>query len=318
MILADAKRAPRVLLDNIFRLNNYETMQAEDEDEVIQLYRKNLDTHMILASSTISDSFDRFAKRIKENSNGSRPIIISMIDEDIDDDLLHRLKENSDGVIYKPIKQEILESTIELYKEEMKNGFNGDDFDPISELKEEHRLLERFIESFQLLVEKMHGKTHDKILKWMKETVDTVERKMHHKKEMHYMVYFLEKAIAEQGEEPDDKLFNRASLKSVQEEHEKINDVFGRLRDEIDANIAGESDVASLKVAVDDYGHLMKEHIKREERFLYPNSSRYLDDEIKRKLRVEFLKEEKKVGKNKLKKLENQLSRVEMILGRES
>ncbi len=314
IIVGDEKRAPRILLENIFKLKDYETLDARSEKEVVELYQKNPDTSMIFASSTLSNSFEDFAGKLKDNDTGIHPMLFLTV-ENGDVESIQEFRSKVDDIVIKPFDHGIVESKLELAVEELKNGFNGEDFDPIEELMKEHRLLERMINSYQIIASKMHKEVDKNILEWMKDTAFTMERRLHHKKEEHYMVEFLEKAIAEEGEEPEDKLFNRASLKSVEEEHEKIDKTFKRFQEEINSHFSGGSNLDSLKSAIDDYSEIVKEHIRREERFLFPMSRRYIDEDAKRNLRVEFNKEEKMVGKDKLNKLQDRLTRVEKILG---
>ncbi len=315
IIVGDENRAPRILLENIFRLKDYEILDAEDDEKVIELYKENPDASMVFASSTLPKNFDEFANRLKDENTGASPYLFLTLEDDTDVNMIESLKHEANDILFKPFIPEIVESKVELAKEEIKNGFNGEDFDPIEDLMHEHRLLERTIITYQVIASKMHDGVNKNILSWMKETALTVERKLHHRKEEHYMVAFLQNAIALKGEDPKDKLFNRASLKSIAEEHERIDNIFKRLQLEIELKLKGKSNVQSLKAAVSDYASVLKEHIQREERFLFPMSRKYIDDDVKRKLRVEFNKEEKRVGKEKLKKLEYRLLRIENILG---
>ncbi len=256
VLVTDENRASRILLENIFKLKNFEVLDAKDSGEVLDLYKENQDTDVISASSTLPKGIDTVV-----------------------------------------------------------NSFNGDDFDPIDDLIREHRLMERTVNTCQKIASKIHGDVDNKILAYPMTPALTIEKRLHRRKESHYMVNFLEKAISLEGEKPDDKLFYRASLKSVEEEHKKIDKVFKQLQYEILSQAKGKSNFKSFKNTIDDFAEILREHIYRQERFLFPLSRKFLDIELKKKLRVEFNKEENKIGKDKLKKLDDILSRVEVVLG---
>lgn len=312
ILVADENRASRILLANIFKLKNYEVMDAKDSGEVVDLYKENQDTDVILASSTLPKGIDTVVNSL--HGDKGHPYLIIMVENRNNGTNIDHLKIMSDDIVFKPLVSEIIESKLELAREEIKNGFNGEDFDPIEELIREHRLMERTVNTYQKIASKINGDVDKIILAWMNDAALTIERRLHHRKERHFMVNFLEKAISLEGENPDDKLFNRASLKSVEEEHEIIDKIFKKLQYEILRQVKGQSNCGSLKQAINDYAEILKDHINREERFLLPASRKYIDQEMKKRLRVEFNKEEKRIGKDTLNKFEHLLSRVEEVL----
>ncbi len=305
-----------MLLDNILHLKDHKVLHAEDGDETIKLLEENPDTDMIFASWNLPKiSGGELAKALKEKYPEKYPYILFTTPRGTDRTLMDALRAGANDIVFKPFVVEVVESRVERAIEEMENGISDDGFDPISDLEKEHRFIERVMNTFQIIASKMHGKVQKNILEWINDTSLTMERHVHHKKEMHYLVAFLEKAICEHGEDPEDKLFSRAALKSVEEEHKKIEDIFKKLQSEITANMEGASNEGSLKKAIDDYAVLMRKHLRREERFLFPMSRRYIDPEIKKQMKVDFHRVEKEAGRDKLETLQDKLSRVEDVLG---
>ncbi len=315
IIVADEKRPSRVLLDNILELKDHEVMHAKDGKEAIKLYDDDPDTDMIFASWNLPKiSGGQLARAIKEKGSDSKPYIFFTTERGRERTLMDALKAGADDIIFKPFIEEVVLSRIERAIEEMEDVRTKGDFDPIDELLDEHCFIQRVVNIFQIISSKMHDKVPKNILEWINDTSLTMERQVHHKKEMHYLVGFLEKAISEHGEAPSNKLFSRAALKSVEEEHEELEKKFKNLQNEIANNIEGASNLEDLKIAIDDYAVLLRKHVRREERFLFPMSRKYIDEELKKQMRAEFLAVEKKAGIEKLEKMKNRLSRVEDVL----
>ena len=304
-----------MLLDNILQLKEYEVMHAKDGEEAIGLFKDNPDTKLIFASWNLPRvSGGELAKTIKANESDMHPYIFFTTERGSDRTLIDALSAGADDIIFKPYVAEVVESRIDRAIQEMETG-PSTGFDPIDELVREHCFIQRVVNTFQVIASKMHEDVPENILEWINDTSLTMERQVHHKKEMHYLVGFLEKAICEHGEDPDDKLFARASLKSVEEEHKEIEKLFKKLQAEIASNLEGVSNVESIKKAIDDYAVLLRKHLRREERFLFPMSRRYIDEDLKKEMHVAFASVEKKAGMDKLKKMENRLDRVEKVLG---
>ncbi len=315
IIIADEKRPSRVLLDNILELEDHEVIQAKDGTEAIKLYDNNPDTDMIFVSWDLPtiDSGE-LARTIKEKGSDSKPYIFFTTERETEKTLMDALEAGADDIIFKPFMEEVVLSRVERGVEEMKDVRIKGDFDPIEDLLDEHCFIQRVVNTVQIVSSKMHDTVPKNILEWINDTSLIMERQVHHKKEMHFLVGFLEKAIREHGEAPSNKLFSRAALKSVEEEHKELESKFKVMQKEITTHLEGISNVEDIRIAIDDYAVLLRKHIRREERFLFPMSRRYIDEELKKQMRGDFLAVEEKAGIEKLEKMKSRLSRVEDVL----
>jgi hemerythrin-like domain-containing protein len=141
-----------------------------------------------------------------------------------------------------------------------------------------------------------------------------LDTKVHHKKEDYYMMVFLERALKEHGESPDSRIFSRAALKTIEEEHEELQILLSDINIKTQRYLERQKGAdMTLKKTISEYAQLLKNHMAREDRLLFPLSRKYLTEEDMGRLLSEFEKVEKDIGIEKLDKRMVQILKAEKI-----
>lgn len=313
-LIGESKRAPRSFLTKLLRSIGHEVDLAEDGEEILD----NLDEkHQIIfiASNIPKRSGLEMVKEIRD-LEGEFPYLFLSISEDEKEELVPALESGVDDFLVKPYSKDQVIARVKKAERMIKGRetFEEFDFDPIYELEEEHKTLERMVNIFQVIVSNLGEKRYEKILNWIADSTFKVDTKLHHEKERYLLMFFLENAIKEQGEVSESKLFNRASLKSVDKEHEELEKVIEEIQGSISEHLQNDGDIETVKEKIDSYTSLVSPHIDREERFLFPLAKKYLYNEDISELKSRFDSIDEEVS-DRLEKLPQEMQKAEKILG---
>jgi len=302
-IISEEKRAPRTLLDNILRSLDHKTILLEGNRKIKGVLEGN-DIDLIFLNWTGKKDLE-LIDEIKET------YIFVTTSPDKLENMISALEAGADDFIIKPYTRDLIEERLE------KIEYDTDDddlFEPISELEKEHRLLERMANAFQVIVSKIDKKAPPNLTDWISSSSLVLDTKLHHQKEMYLLLKFLENAIKEQGESPKSKLFNRASLKSVEEEHQELKELIENIKKNKERYFNDECSIDELKDSIDSYCSLLYSHIEREDKHLFPLAKKYMYDEDRRELEREFSTIDEKLDEEKS-AFERKLKKVEKVLG---
>ncbi|MFP4051023.1 MAG: hemerythrin domain-containing protein [Thermoplasmata archaeon] len=214
----------------------------------------------------------------------------------------------------KPLNEEKIKSRIKKAKTSIEVERRGLKVKPLDDLKKEHELLRRMINILEVAQFRIKEEVPEKVLNWIGSASLTLDQEVHHKKETYYLISFIENATEEQGEAERSKLFSRASLKQVEEEHDKLEKMVKEIQKKVKGYKEGKVSTGEIRNMLRDYKELMRDHLRREERFLFPLSSKYIDEDTAEELMVRFDKIEEKAGYDKLEKFEQQISKGEETL----
>jgi hemerythrin-like domain-containing protein len=257
------------------------------------------------------DGIEFAAEVGKPEHEKKRPYMIMVTSKSGEEDMLTALEAGYDDFIIKPIDSNVLISRIKVGERIRKEL----PLDAIAILTDEHEVITRMIRIFEVLADRL-GKVDipDTVLQWCGSTAVTIDTEVHHKKEDHFMAVFLERALKEHGESPDSRIFSRASLKSIEEEHTELVILLEDIQLKIQRYIDQEKGAAqTLKTTINDYTKLLRTHMDREDRLLFPLTRKYLTEEDMGRLITEFENVEKKVGIENLDKRVEQMSKAEKI-----
>ncbi len=289
-LIAEPNRASRTLLEKILKNMDHEVVAVEDADVL------DVDADMYFLTEELG------ALDIAQEVDGYIFMVSPDKEETIRElDMIPALKAGVDDFLIKPLERESVERRVRE-AERVLNGLEGQ-FDAVDQLEQEHELLKRTVNIFQVISSRFKGEMSQKILDWMGSTALRVDLENHHRKEINFLLTFLQKAIQEQGESPSSRLFSRSSLKTVEEEHDSLEDMVEELQDMTD------EDPENVIRKIDRYSSLLREHLEREERFLFPLARKYLGEEEMKDLQADF----DEVGGYE--NFERKLADIEDILG---
>jgi|GEM_PF-5020328 len=311
-MVVEKNRASRIMLSRTLRLMDFEVLQIEDCGLAAEVCGDGVDIVFVSLDLPGGKGYD-LINNIKASPTAPYTIALSSGNDPFN----LAIKAGADDMILKPLKKALIESRVALAVEEIKNEFtvDKDSFDVLDELLREHRLLVRTAAVFEEIISRIHDDIPQKILDWMDDTAFVTYLGIHNRKEINYLLCFLEEAMSEQGESPRSKIFSRTSLKKIEEEHEILEDLLKDIHTESMAHAEGAKNVDRVLELLGLYCQLLREHIKREERFLFPFSKKYITPENSRMLRVEFNKIDKNTGTDKLHRIEKIIGKMEGKLG---
>jgi CheY-like chemotaxis protein len=314
MLVAEDNKVSRMLLEGILKMQGHDVVAVEDGKAALDAFKK-ADFDMLFVDWMMPrmDGL-KLSKKIREleDKTSKRSYIIMITAKTERDDMLKALEAGVDDFISKPFKKEILESRInigaQLYRDLSINA--------VDILMEEHNTILRMtavLEGIARLIET--GKVPQGILDWCGSMAFMLDSEMHHRKEDAFITLFIEKVILLQGESPKAKLFSRSSLAQIDEEHKElirlvknmIEDIHAYSKREVWAGVA-------LKTTLESYTKLLREHMFREDKLLFPLSRKYLDLNDMGKLIGEFRKIEESIGLETLAAGKKQLERAEKVL----
>ncbi len=313
-LIGESNRAPRTLIEKILKSMGHEVDTAEEGDDVLAMYKENMYDLMILQWDIPKRSSLELTKTIRE-VEGKRPYILIATSEDKKDEMIEALEAGADDFIVKPYEKERLKARLQR-AENIVDGrgyYQNLDFDPVFILKDEHKTLKRMANVFQVVASKIKDDASHRILDWIASSSLTIDSKVHHEKEMYFLINFLENAIKEQGEKSKTKLFNRAALKSVEEEHDELEKMIDDIQASVKYYEEHDEGIEEVKKIIDSYSSLVYGHIEREERFLFPLAKKYFYQEDIVDLKERFDSIDQEAGE-KLEKIPKQIKRAEEIL----
>lgn len=314
VMVAEDNRASRVLLEKLLKLQDYDVLSTDNGIDALDLFFLH-DFDMVFLDWMMPKMTGiEVAKKIREAEKGkdAKVYIIMVTSKSGKDNMLTALEAGVDDFITKPIDSAILLSRLK----EAGGTRDEPQTNAISILMEEHIALTRMLRVFETIAAKL-GKVRlsDALLDWISSTAIMLDTEVHHKKEDHFIVAFLERALKIHGESPNTRIFSRASLKTVEEEHEEILILLADLQTKVKRykeKLPGAD--MTLKVTLNEYIALMRKHMDREDRLLFPLSYKYLTEDDMARLSTDFEKVEMKVGIEKLDKRLEQIIKAEQFL----
>ena len=175
-------------------------------------------------------------------------------------------------------------------------------------LKDEHRLIRRYIDIMEVVSElirenkEVPKEIFGHFLEFSKTFMDTY----HHFKEEY--VLFLK--LAEKKEGAIDP-----QIVSLREQHERGRNFISRIKKSINGYI--EKDEAATATLHENLGYfnlLQKQHLNRENHVFYPMAREAFSDEEMKEFEVEFEKEKEKLGEDVFKKSEQLVDQIAALL----
>lgn len=312
VLIGEENRPTRTLLENAMEVMGFEVKKVENAGSLIDsLKEEDFDILFLSWNLSDEDSFE-FIRDIGEIKKSGKPYIILMMPENKKDmDLTEYPRDGMNDFLVKPVNRDLIRSRIRKARIELEIGERGLTIKPLEDLKKDHHLLRRMANIFEVVHYRIKDEVPQKVLDWMDSMVNTLDQEVHHQKERHYLISFIENAMEEHGESPDSKLFSRASLKRVEEEHEKLEEMTKEIHQVVEDYKDGKVEAGNLRDILRGYKELIRDHIDREERFLFPLSEKYMNEETSKELMQKFNKIEEKVGREKIEKFEKQISKGE-------
>ncbi|MBA3046328.1 MAG: response regulator [Candidatus Thermoplasmatota archaeon] len=313
-LIAEDNTASRILLEKILKTLGHEVTSAENGTIALNLYKNGKFDMVFLDWMMPGMNGVDVCKEIKafDVQNGKNSYIIMVTSKTKKEDVLTALEAGADDFLSKPINSSVLESRINLGRR-MKHSLTTN---AMRILEDEHKVLLRMANILEAIGDRVGRVTvSPKILEWCKSTALLLNTNVHHAKEDHFILMFLERAIAVHGESPNSRVFSRSSLKTIDEEHAQLLQLLEKMQLEIDSyGRDGTANAASLKKTLSDYVNLTRNHIHREEKYLFPLARKYLSDDDMGTLLGQFSHIENDIGLEKLDKRTHTLLKMEEAL----
>lgn len=308
VFIADENRTTRTLLENQMDVLGHEVEKTEDEDKLIDTLKKKAFDILFLSWSLPGKSGVQLTKRIRKGIKGKKPYIILMAPEEEQDlDLIDAIEASANDFLVKPLNKELIKSRIKKAKISLDIEERGLTIKPLQTLKDEHELLRRMADIVEVTHFGIKDDVPERLINWIASTSKSLEQDLHHKKEKFYLISFIENAMEEQGEGPESRLFSRSSLKTIEEEHDKLEKMVKRLRENVKAYKKGKVKAKRIRDLLKEYKELLRDHLEREEKYLFPLSAKYMDKETSKELMQRFDNIDRNVGKEKLEKIEREM-----------
>ncbi|MBS3815934.1 MAG: hemerythrin domain-containing protein [Candidatus Thermoplasmatota archaeon] len=308
ILIADENRAARTLLENQMDVLGHEIEKIEDEDELIDALKKKSFDMLFLSWTLPGKSGLELTKRIRKGLEGKKPYIILMAPEEREKlDLLGALEAGANEFLVKPLNKDLIRSRMKKAKIALDIEERGLTIRPLNTLKNEHESLRRMADIVEVVHFNIKKDAPENLLDWIASASQTLEQDIHHKKEKFYLVSFLENAMEEQGEGPSSRLFSRTSIKRIEEEHEKLEKMVKRLQHYVKGYKKGEISPKKIRDLLKEYKKLLRNHLEREEKYLFPLTAKYMDKETSKELMQRFDNIDESVGKEKLEKIEREM-----------
>lgn len=312
VLIGEDNRATRTLLENTLETMDFDVKKEENGEGVIDSLKKEDFDILFLSWRLLDKDSFKLLRDISEVEKSKKLYIILTMPKDKKDmDLTEYPREGMNDFIIKPVNRDMIKSRIKKARIELGMEEEKLTVEPLGDLKKDHDMLRRMVNIFELAHYRIMDEVPQKVVDWVGSVAKTLDQEVHHKKEKEYLISFVENAMEEQGESPDSRLFSRSSLKQVEEEHERLEDMTEEMRQMAEDFKDGKVEAGNVRDILQEYKELMRDHIDREERFLYPLSEKYMDEETSKELMHEFDKIEEKVGRKKIERFEKQISNVE-------
>jgi len=315
VLIGEEERASRTILDKTMKVLNHKVKTVEDPDELMKVLDKSKNIDIVFLGWKLKKKNGlELIREIHEKMKDETPYILLVVPDKEDIDLIEALETGADDFLIKPLSKENIKSRLRKAKTSIEIEKRGLKIEPLDDLRKEHELLRRMINILEVAQFRIKEEVPEKVLDWIGEASLTLDQEVHHKKETYYLISFIENAVEEQGEAERSKLFSRASLKQVEEEHDKLEKMVKNIQKKVKGYKEGKVSIGKIRNMLRDYKELMRDHLRREERFLFPLSSKYIDEDTSEDLIVKFDKIEEKAGYDKLDKFEKQISKGEETL----
>jgi len=308
ILLMEGNEQQRMLVEKVATMHGERVFSAGNCDEAVEYAGSNSIDLAIIDLDTEPGKKIELVRAFR-NSDPERKmhIIVGTGTEDISN-ILDILEAGANEFLSKPYERATLEAKMLLGK---RKGFAGD---AISVLTEEHRAILRAVRVLEYITGKMPVKEIPKrLLDWAISTSFLLDSDVHHKKEEHLIISFLEKGSRVHSEHLDTRLFSRSSLKTVEAEHSDL----ATLKKDIQVNISrynqmpSEERMGDMRESLRNYSALLKDHMLREERFLFPTARPLLDEDENARLLKAFQDVEVEIGIAKID------DRIRMLLAAE-
>lgn len=189
-MIAESKRAPRSLLTKILRSMGLEVDSAVDEKELLDELDEEHKIVFLDSKILKEDSFDLIQD--KDLLEGEIPYIFLTIPEDKKEGLIPALEHGVDDFIVKPYDKDQINVRVKKAERiiQGRESFEKAEFDPVFELEEEHKILERMANIFQVIISKIDENGYEKTLNWIADSSFLLDTRVHHEKENHLMMNF--------------------------------------------------------------------------------------------------------------------------------
>lgn len=293
ILLIEGNEQQRLMIEKIAKLHGENLFSARDCQSAIEFLGKNSIDLALIDLDSESQKRIEFVRAMREADPEKNTYIIVGTDKGDTSDILDVLEAGASEFLSKPYERSVLEAKILLGK---RKGFAGD---AIGLLTEEHQAILRAVRVLEYISDKMLEKEIPKtLLEWATSTSFLLDSEVHHKKEEHLIISFLEQGSKAKSQNLDPSIFSRSSLKTVEVEHVDLVS----LKKDIQVNIGRYSQMATeermeeLRNSILDYSHLLRDHMLREERFLFPTFRPLLSEDENARLLREFQDVETSVG----------------------
>lgn len=314
VLIGEKNRATRTMLENAMEVLDFKVESCETGDEVMEKLGEGEYDILFLNLILPEKRGLEFSQEIRKNI-GEKPYIILMAPEEKKDmNMIKALESGADDFLVKPLNRDLIRSRTRKAKTYLEIEEKGLRTEPLDELKEDHELLRRLANILEVVHYRIKEEVPEKVLDWIGSASLTLDQEVHHKKEKHYLISFIENAMEEQGEDPDSRLFSRASLKQVEEEHDQLEDMISDIQQSVEDYKEENIGAREIRDMVREYKELLRNHLNREENFLFPLSAKYMDDDTSKELMHKFDKVEEKAGKEKIAKFKKQIAKGEETL----
>ncbi len=315
VLIGEDNRASRTLLEKSMEVLNNEAGTAENGDEVIERLEENGFDIVFLNWKLSGKDEMTLAKEIKNDREGKKPYIIMMAPEEKEDvDLVEALKLGADDFLVKPLNRDLIRSRMKKARISLEVEEGELMVEPLEDLRKDHELLRRMANILEVVHFRIKDEVPRKVMNWIGSSSLTLDHEIHHKKEKYYLISFIENAMNEQGEKPNSRLFSRASLKQVEEEHDQLENMVNDIQEMVERSRDKDVDPDRVRDMLREYKELIREHLSREEKYLFPLSAKYMDEETSKELKSRFNKVEEKAGYDRIEQLEKQIAKGEETL----
>ncbi len=315
VLIGENNRASRTLLEKSMDVLNNESVTAENGDEVMQALERDGFDIAFLNWELPGKSGLELAEKIREGREKEKPYIILMSPEEKEDaDMVEALKWGANDFLIKPLNRDLIRSRMRKARVSLDVEEGELSIEPLDDLRNDHEMLRRMANILEVVHYRIKDEVPQKVIDWIGDVSMTLDHEIHHKKEKYYLISFIENAMEEQGETPNSKLFSRASLKQVEEEHDKLEMMVEDIQDMMERSKEDHVDPNRVRDTLREYKELIREHMDREEKYLFPLSAKYMDEETSKELKSKFNKVEEKAGYDRIENLEKQITRGEETL----
>lgn len=313
-LVIEDNTASRILLEKILQTQGHSVKSVSDGQEGIEAYLAEEFDMVFLDWMLPRLNGLQVCRKIKryDIESGKRSYVIMVTTKNSKEDIMQALEAGVDDFISKPINSNILASRINI-------GLRAKldlPTDAVMILEEEHKVILRMADVLQTVAELMNvASVSPKILNWFKSTAILLDMEVHHRKEDQFILMFLERAISTHGESPHSRIFSRTSLKTIEEEHEELTVLLGSMQAQLDSYSNGEPGSKEiLQDTIFRYLDLIRNHVAREEQFLFPLTKKYLDISDFGTLVGRFSEIEDEVGTETLDRRTEQLVKMEIAI----